>query len=120
LKEINEARKSEGLCRILFHTDAAQAIGKIPVRVDELGVDYLTVVGHKVMRHLKNKIKYKLFIISYFVNKFYGPRIGALYVRDLGKLGSEIPLHPMFFGGGQERSFRPGTENTPVNNHTIK
>ena len=41
-------RISQGLCRILFHTDAAQAIGKVNVRVDELGVDYLTVVGHKV------------------------------------------------------------------------
>nr|XP_045003816.1 selenocysteine lyase isoform X2 [Jaculus jaculus] len=42
---------------------------------------------------------------------FYGPRIGALYVRGLGKL---THLRPMLFGGGQERSFRPGTENTPM------
>jgi len=39
----------EGLCKILFHTDAAQAIGKIPVDAKELGVDYLTLVGHKVI-----------------------------------------------------------------------
>lgn len=39
----------EGLCQILMHTDAAQAIGKIPVDAKELGVDYLTVVGHKVI-----------------------------------------------------------------------
>ncbi|MEE6515383.1 hypothetical protein FKM82_024103, partial [Ascaphus truei] len=42
---------------------------------------------------------------------FYGPRIGALYIRDLGHLS---PLLPILHGGGQERSFRPGTENTPM------
>ncbi|XP_059711157.1 selenocysteine lyase isoform X4 [Haemorhous mexicanus] len=42
---------------------------------------------------------------------FHGPRIGALYVRSPG---TATPLHPMLFGGGQERSFRPGTENTPM------
>ncbi|XP_066858894.1 selenocysteine lyase isoform X5 [Anser cygnoides] len=42
---------------------------------------------------------------------FYGPRIGALYVHGPG---TTTPLHPMLFGGGQERSFRPGTENTPM------
>ncbi|XP_053511213.1 selenocysteine lyase isoform X4 [Artibeus jamaicensis] len=42
---------------------------------------------------------------------FYGPRIGALYVRGLGE---HTPLCPMLFGGGQERNFRPGTENTPM------
>ncbi|XP_052048761.1 selenocysteine lyase isoform X2 [Apodemus sylvaticus] len=42
---------------------------------------------------------------------FYGPRIGALYVRGVGK---HTPLYPMLFGGGQERNFRPGTENTPM------
>merc|ERR1740128_276496 len=40
-----------------------------------------------------------------------GPRIGALFVRDLD---GGTPLYPMLFGGGQERSFRPGTENTPM------
>ena len=59
--------------------------------VKALEVDYLTIVGHK----------------------FYGPRIGALYVRDLG-LPNSAPLHPMLFGGGQERNLRPGTENTPM------
>ncbi|XP_040468547.1 selenocysteine lyase isoform X2 [Falco naumanni] len=82
-------RAAEGLPRILVHTDAAQMIGKGRVDVQELGVDYLTIVGHK----------------------FYGPRIGALYVRGPG---TATPLHPMLFGGGQERSFRPGTENTPM------
>ncbi|XP_068001465.1 selenocysteine lyase isoform X2 [Melanerpes formicivorus] len=86
---LNVQRVAEGLPRILVHTDAAQMIGKGRVDVQELGVDYLTIVGHK----------------------FYGPRIGALYVRGPG---TTTPLHPMLFGGGQERSFRPGTENTPM------
>ncbi|XP_063683288.1 selenocysteine lyase-like isoform X1 [Bolinopsis microptera] len=71
---------------LLFHTDAAQALGKIPVDVAELRVDYLTLVGHK----------------------FYGPRIGALYHR------LTAPLLPLLYGGGQESGIRPGTENTPM------
>ncbi|XP_030810403.1 selenocysteine lyase [Camarhynchus parvulus] len=86
---LNQRRAAQGLPRILVHTDAAQMIGKGRVDVQELGVDYLTVVGHK----------------------FHGPRIGALYIRSPG---TATPLHPMLFGGGQERSFRPGTENTPM------
>ncbi|NWX91786.1 SCLY lyase, partial [Nothoprocta pentlandii] len=86
---LNQKRVAAGLPRILVHTDAAQMIGKGRVDVQELGVDYLTIVGHK----------------------FYGPRIGALYVRGPG---TATPLYPMLFGGGQERSFRPGTENTPM------
>nr|XP_039257383.1 selenocysteine lyase-like [Styela clava] len=92
IKEISEkisAMESESL-RPLIHTDAAQALGKILVDVEDLGVDYLTLVGHK----------------------FYGPRIGALYVRGLGEGGA--PLYPLFFGGAQERNYRPGTENTPM------
>ncbi|KAM6326794.1 selenocysteine lyase [Podargus strigoides] len=89
IRALNQLRAAEGLPRILLHTDAAQMIGKGRVDVQELGVDYLTIVGHK----------------------FYGPRIGALYVRSPG---TATPLHPMLFGGGQERSFRPGTENTPM------
>ncbi|KGL73121.1 Selenocysteine lyase, partial [Tinamus guttatus] len=86
---LNQKRVAAGLPRVLVHTDAAQMIGKGRVDVQELGVDYLTIVGHK----------------------FYAPRIGALYVRGPG---TATPLHPMLFGGGQERSFRPGTENTPM------
>lgn len=89
IQALNWKRTSSGLPRILIHTDAAQMVGKGRVDVQELGVDYLTIVGHK----------------------FYGPRIGALYVRGPGET---TPLHPMLFGGGQERSFRPGTENTPM------
>jgi cysteine desulfurase len=71
---------------IPFHTDAAQAVGKIPVDVEELGVDLLTIAGHK----------------------FGAPKgIGALYLRQ----GTR--LEPMMYGGGQERGIRPGTENIP-------
>ncbi|XP_067659403.1 selenocysteine lyase-like isoform X2 [Haliotis asinina] len=72
--------------KILLHSDAAQAIGKVKVDVSDIPVDYLTIVGHK----------------------FYAPRVGAIYVRDLDK---GTPLYPLFFGGGQESNFRPGTEN---------
>ena len=71
---------------ILLHTDAAQAIGKIPVSGPELGADLVTIVGHK----------------------FYGPRIGALYHRK------GVAVSPMFYGGGKEAGLRPGTENTPM------
>ncbi|XP_075425627.1 selenocysteine lyase isoform X2 [Ascaphus truei] len=89
LASVSQDRASQGLPSILLHTDAAQALGKVEVDAEELGVNYLTIVGHK----------------------FYGPRIGALYIRDLGHLS---PLLPILHGGGQERSFRPGTENTPM------
>ncbi len=69
----------------LVHTDASQAVGKIPVDVDALGVDFLTIAGHKL----------------------YAPKgVGALYVRK----GLSLP--PLLAGGGQERGMRSGTENT--------
>ncbi|XP_073529135.1 selenocysteine lyase [Phyllobates terribilis] len=86
---ISKERQAQGLPPILLHTDAAQALGKINVDVQELGVHYLTIVGHK----------------------FYGPRIGALWVQGIG---NKTPLLPMLHGGGQERNYRPGTENTPM------
>ncbi|XP_017895825.1 PREDICTED: selenocysteine lyase isoform X2 [Capra hircus] len=89
VRALNQQRAAGGLPEVLMHTDAAQALGKQHVDVRDLGVDFLTIVGHK----------------------FYGPRIGALYVRGLGE---HTPLYPMLFGGGQERNFRPGTENTPM------
>lgn len=89
IRKINEDREHKGLCKILYHTDAAQAIGKLPVDVEDTMVDYLTIVGHK----------------------FYGPRIGCLYARSPGM---KTPVYPMLFGGGQERGYRPGTENTPM------
>lgn len=67
-----------------MHTDAAQSLGKIPVRVDELGVDLLSIAGHKI----------------------YAPKgIGALYIRR--KIEPEVFCH----GAGQERGIRAGTEN---------
>jgi len=70
----------------LFHTDAVQALGKIPIDVEELGIDLLTVSAHKV----------------------YGPKgVGGLYVRR------GLRLEPRVYGGGQEHGLRSGTENVP-------
>lgn len=67
-----------------MHTDASQSVGKIPTEVSALGVDLLTVAGHKL----------------------YAPKgIGALYVRQ------ELQLEPAIYGGGQESGRRAGTEN---------
>ncbi|KAF6768593.1 hypothetical protein AHF37_09971 [Paragonimus kellicotti] len=95
---------------VFIHSDVAQAIGKLPVDLTHLGLDYATIVGHK----------------------FYGPRIGCLFVRDLFATKpdaalnwsvtrriapvreSGAPLVPLFLGGGQEFGFRSGTENTPM------
>ncbi len=69
---------------ILLHTDAAQAAGKIPVDVAKLGVDFLSVAGHKM----------------------YAPKgVGALYARK------PDTLLPLLYGGGQEKGIKPGTEN---------
>jgi len=85
LQDIKELSRIASAHNILFHTDAAQSVGKVPVKVDELGVDFLTVAGHK----------------------FYAPKgIGALYIRN----GRKLP--PMLHGAGHERGMRPGTENT--------
>ena len=73
---------------ILFHTDAAQSIGKIPVHVDELGVDLLSLAGHK----------------------FYAPKgAGVLYVRN------GVRLEPLIHGAGHESGRRAGTENILLN-----
>ncbi|KAK7888616.1 hypothetical protein WMY93_024176 [Mugilogobius chulae] len=85
IRSVNKMRQH----RILLHTDAAQALGKIPVNAPALGVDYLTIVGHK----------------------FNAPRIGALYVNSPG---TKTPLYPLLFGGGQERNFRPGQKTHPM------
>lgn len=83
IREIGAITREAG---VLFHTDAAQSVGKIPVDVRELGVDFLTVAGHKC----------------------YAPKgVGALYIRE------GTPLTPLFHGGGQEGGRRAGTENVP-------
>jgi cysteine desulfurase len=80
------------LCRergVLFHTDAAQAVGKIPVDVEAMAIDLLSISGHKL----------------------YGPKgIGALYVRRRPR----VRLTPLIDGGGQERGFRSGTLPAPL------
>ncbi len=81
VKEIAGIAKEYG---VPFHTDAAQAVGKIPVDVNELGVDLLSVAGHK----------------------FYGPKgAGALFIRE------GLNVTPLIHGAGQESGKRAGTEN---------
>ena len=84
---LQPVREISGLCRdrgVLVHTDAAQAVGKIPVDVEALGVDLLTVAGHKL----------------------YAPKgIGALYIRH------GVEIEPLIRGAGHERRLRAGTEN---------
>ena len=88
--EVGTIQDIAGLAKIAssrgvpFHTDAAQSVGKVPCRVNDLGVDFLTVAGHK----------------------FYAPKgVGALYIRK----GKTLP--PMLHGAGHEHGMRPGTEN---------
>lgn len=81
IREIARLTRERG---ILLHTDAAQSAGKVPLDVGELGVDLLSLAGHK----------------------FYAPKgVGALYVR------AGTPIHPVLRGAEQERGLRPGTEN---------
>jgi cysteine desulfurase len=69
---------------IIFHSDAAQSVGKMDVKIPELMTDMLTIASHK----------------------FYGPKgVGALYLRN------GVDVMPMMFGAGHERGIRPGTEN---------
>ncbi|KUG19213.1 cysteine desulfurase [hydrocarbon metagenome] len=86
LKEIGKVAKKHG---VLFHTDAAQAVGHIPIDVKEMGIDLLSLSGHKV----------------------YGPKgIGALYIKGANPKGK---ISPVMFGGGHERGIRSGTYNVP-------
>lgn len=86
LKEIGEICRKHG---IFFHTDAAQAFGKIPIDVQEMKIDLLSISGHKI----------------------YGPKgIGALYVGRRPR----VRLSALISGGGQERGMRSGTLPTPL------
>jgi len=81
VRQLAEIARRKG---VLFHTDAAQSIGKIPVSAAELGVDLLSAAGHKL----------------------YAPKgVGALYLR------SGVELEQIIYGANQERGLRPGTEN---------
>jgi cysteine desulfurase len=77
------------ICRgkkVLFHTDAVQTFGKIPINVKEMDIDLLSASSHKIC----------------------GPKgVGVLYIKK------GINVNPLFFGGGQERGMRSGTENIP-------
>ncbi len=86
ISEIGAVCKNAG---VLFHTDGAQAVGKIPMDVDRMGIDLMALSGHK----------------------FYAPKgVGALYVRTRTP---RTRLEPITFGGGQERGLRSGTLNVP-------
>jgi cysteine desulfurase len=83
IREIADAAHSHGA---LVHTDCAQSIGKVPVNVNDLGVDLMTIAGHKL----------------------YAPKgVGVLYVRG------GVQLEPLIHGAGHESGRRAGTENTP-------
>ncbi|HUY29297.1 MAG TPA: IscS subfamily cysteine desulfurase [Candidatus Binataceae bacterium] len=84
VREIGKIAKEKG---VVFHCDAVQAVGKIPVDVDKDGIDLLAMSGHKI----------------------YGPKgVGALYVRSKGP---RVRLSPIIDGGGHERGMRSGTLN---------
>ncbi len=84
IKEIGQIAKEHG---ILFHTDAVQAVGHVPIDVKEMNIDLLSLSGHKL----------------------YAPKgIGALYVRK------GVRIKPFVHGGAQERNKRAGTENVPA------
>ena len=102
--------KSDRYCPLFLHTDAAQAIGKVEVDVEDLNVDYLTIVGHKVIHLIKSHILC-IFLISFVFVQFYGPRIGALYIRNCMQFNEHLrktPLSHLFFGANQENGLRPG------------
>jgi cysteine desulfurase len=86
LQPVDEIGKVAAEAEIYFHTDAVQAVGKVPVNVKRVGCDLMSISGHKI----------------------HGPQgVGALYVCK----GTE--LHPMLYGGRHERSRRAGTDNVP-------
>ncbi len=86
IAEIGKIAKEKG---IVFHTDAVQAIGKVPVDFEKAGVDLASITAHKI----------------------YGPKgIGAIYVRSKGP---RVRISPMMDGGGHERGMRSGTLNVP-------
>jgi cysteine desulfurase len=87
IKEIGEiVHRHRG---VYFHTDAAQAVGKIPMNVNEMNIDLMSISGHKL----------------------YGPKgIGAAYVRRRPR----VRLEPILSGGGQERGLRSGTLPTAL------
>ena len=89
IAEIEKIGKIAHDASIIFHTDAAQAVGHIPIDVEKMNIDLMSISAHKV----------------------YGPKgIGALYVRSRNP---RVKPEPIIFGGGQERNIRSGTLNVP-------
>ncbi len=87
IAEIGKIAKEKG---VIFHCDATQGVGKIPVNVQEMGIDLMSFTSHKI----------------------YGPKgIGALYVR---RRAPRVRLEPMIHGGGHERGMRSGTLPVPL------
>jgi len=86
LQPVEEIGRIAAEADVWFHTDAVQGAGKVPIAVDRIGCDLLSISAHKL----------------------HGPKgVGALYVRR------GTPLRPLLFGGRQENGRRPGTENIP-------
>ncbi len=86
LKEIGALCRKKG---VFFHSDCAQAFGKIPLDVNEMNIDLMSISGHKI----------------------YGPKgIGAIFIRRKPR----VRIKPLFSGGGQERGIRSGTSPTPL------
>ncbi|MFX1364567.1 MAG: cysteine desulfurase NifS [Promethearchaeota archaeon] len=90
IKEIGIIAKNHN---IIFHTDAVQAFGRIPINIEDMNIDLLSASAHKI----------------------YGPKgVGLLYIREKGgKLGGKKNIEPLIHGGGHERGLRSSTENIP-------
>ena len=91
LKELGQICRENG---VFFHTDAAQSVGKVPLDVNELNIDLLSISGHKL----------------------YGPKgVGVLYVRRKPR----VRLHGQMSGGGQEKGLRSGTLAPSVSDYFL-